>query len=128
MFYTDSEGNELKLPKYTAAVAEEFDRIDNGDEGAADRTRRIFKLMSESLGSEYVAERCGGKTAKTVDLSRLEVLYSEVRSAYRASARAAQVQGALAELQEMAPLLEALERVAALEAKAKTRSGFKKVY
>lgn len=127
MIYTDDEGREFGLPKYTVALAEAFEAA-SSDMAVRERCDMRLSLMKKCLGSDYVAERCGGKTLQSIDVAALDGLFAEVHAAYRRGARRADVEAAMAEVEKLAPMIEMLEKAAALDASVASRSGFKRVF
>lgn len=121
--YTDRDGREFDLPKMTAALEDAFDRAADKSRPKRDRARDAHKLMKDALGADYVAERCGGKTAETVDVTALWALFGEVHAAYFAELDAAEAERIMAKLEAVAPLLDQMAKVAPLMA----RQGFKAV-
>lgn len=127
MIYTDDRGNELGLPKYTVALAEAFDEAAKAAP-VKERTDARFVLMKKCLGADYVCDRCGGRSAQSVDVAELDLLFEDVREAYRGAARSASVEKVVAEIAKLAPAIETLERAASIEGRLSSRNGFKRVY
>lgn len=127
MIYADERGNEFGLPKYTVALAEAFeDAARNAP--VKERTDARFVLMKKCLGADYVCGRCGGRTAQSVDVAELDLLFEDVRDAYGSASRSASVEKVVAEIAKLAPAIETMERAASIEGRLSSRNGFKRVY
>lgn len=117
------QGTEVELPKLTLALDEAFDRAADKTRPKRERARDAHKLLKDVLGADHVAERCGGKTLETIDVSQLWLMFGEVRDAYSERIDEAEAARIAAKLEEIAPLLDGMAKVAPLMA----RQGFKAV-
>ena len=123
MNYTDTAGNEFELPKYTAALRERFTAASNG----AGDLRKQYELVREMLPVDYVDERLDGTTYADIDVSQLQLLFSELHNGYELPAITAQLQQAADVLAQAAPMIEMLDKMANSATLTDSRKGFKRV-
>lgn len=126
--YTDRDGNRFELPKLTLSLDDAFDDAVDASKPKRERVAAQMKLLRECLGADYVAKRCGGKTADSVDVAELAVLMVEVRAAYRERESGAAMGQAMRQLEEMQPVLDDLRSVMAMMERKPSRQGFNRVF
>lgn len=131
MRYVDGNGQEFELPKMTMEVARAMNAV-RGASDPEDAWRRELAFVCSVLPGEYVAERLDGSQLDDVDLSELDVLYTEVVRAYTAPSMKAQAGAARdamgvldgANLDKLMAIVEAAQR---LESAKRPRKGFRAV-
>ena len=126
MNYIDSEGREFELPKLTVAISEAIEEASDAKLPIRDRAAKQLAICCKCLPAGYVSETCDGKTVDTVDVTRLEALFHGVKKAYEGPGAEARIEAALAQLEAVAPLLEAAKGLNELPT-AKSRQGFSRV-
>lgn len=127
MRYEDGNGRSFELPKLTLALDERMSEAASSGKTRREKAEAHLALMSEALGADYVAERCGGSEVDEVDLSELSRLFSEVTAAYRAP----EIEDVAKQLGGLADIVGQIEKLAEqqkrVEALANSRQGFNRV-
>lgn len=119
----EHDGVLIDLPKLTLSLDEAFDRALDKSRPKRERAKDAYKLMKDVLGADHVAERCGGKTLETIDVSQLWLMLGEVHDAYNEGVNEADMARVMARLEEAAPMLDNMAKIAPVLA----RYGFKAV-
>ena len=119
----EHDGVLIDLPKLTLSLDEAFDRALDKSRPKRERAKDAYKLMKDVLGADHVAERCGGKTLETIDVSQLWLMLGEVHDAYTEGVNEADMARVMARLEEAAPMLDNMAKITPLIA----RHGFKAV-
>ena len=79
--YTDSEGQEVTLPKLTLRINKLMDAVDKA-QGNDDRLKGELAFLKAVLPAAYVKESLGGSNINDVDIVALNVSYLGVTGAY----------------------------------------------
>lgn len=79
--YTDSEGQEVTLPKLTLRINKLMDAVDKA-QGNEDKLKGELAFLKAVLPAAYVKEALGGSNINDVDIVALNVSYLGVTGAY----------------------------------------------
>lgn len=120
--FTDQNGNDFELPKFTISLSEELANAPKG-KNVREQTKGIITFLKKVLPEDYVTEQVGGDKLDDVDLVAVRNLYDGVDNAYTMAMTAAQMDRITQQLQDVAPVIESLDKVNNIQ----TRQGFKRV-
>lgn len=120
--YKDAEGNVFELPKMTVGLSESLAKACDGATIRA-QAKGMYDFVVSVLPKEYVEEKVGGTKLEDIDLVELRSLYDGIDSAYNDAMNAARMERVAAQMQEAAPILDAMDKVTNVQA----RQGFNRV-
>lgn len=85
MFYTDENGEEVELARFTKALGEKQDAYNKAatSKDATVSAKQYDFVKSAIVSDEYLDKRLGGKSLATIDYCELSVVCIEVISAYQ---------------------------------------------
>lgn len=120
--YIDREGNEFELPKLTIALQDEMQNAPKGNDTKT-QAKGIMAFLKKILPEDYVTEQLGSDKVEEIDLVALRNMYDGVDGAYTRAITESQMDRVNAQLEDVMPVLQNLEKVSALQ----NRQGFSRV-
>ena len=120
-------GSDVELPRYDMAMARRVEALDAAD-GAEATWRAEWELARAAVGADELRDAVGGDRVESCDLTALDALCADIRSAYdapRMEATRRRIAEALSVLDgaDLDRLVKASETMASLG----SRQGFRRV-
>lgn len=124
--YTNELGQEFELPKLTIKLADEMEDVPN-KKGFKETAKAMYDFIKKLLPKDYLKGYLDGDNLDNIDIVNLRKLYDGVNAAYTDALGDGQMQNMVEKLEDMAPMLESLEKLVDLNEKASARQGFTRV-
>lgn len=120
--FTDRNGEAFELPKLTVALDQQIDAAMR-EADARERARAQLAVVKACLGASYAADNLGGKSVEAVDVAALSDCVAGIRMAYRMP----EIERMAAQIEQLAPVMEQIDRMGRILGTAQVRNGFKRV-
>ncbi len=83
MFYTDTQGNKIKMPKWTMALAKMQDKIESNTKATNEQLyTSAYKFMHKVFTEDFLTKELDGISINDIDLTKLMYMYKAVCSLY----------------------------------------------
>lgn len=124
--YSDDLGNTFELPKLTISLAEEMDGVPNKG-GFKETTKAMYDFVKKIMPSDYLKAELDGAKLESIDIVKLRNLYDGINTAYTSALEDGRVQSINDQIENITPMLEALDKAMELNRQASSRQGFARV-
>lgn len=124
--YSDDLGNVFELPKLTIALADEMDGVPTKG-GFKEVAKAMYDFVKKILPADYLKTELDGTKLDNIDIVKLRGLYDGINTAYTTALEDGRMQGMNEQIENLAPMLEALDKAMELSRQASSRQGFARV-
>lgn len=124
--YSDELGNTFELPKLTIALAEEMDGVPHKG-GFKETAKAMYDFVKKILPADYLKTELDGTKLDSIDIVKLRVFYDGINTAYTSALEDGRVQSMNEQIENITPMLEALDKAMELNRQASSRQGFARV-
>lgn len=124
--YRDTEGNSFEMPKLTVKLAEEMENVPTGKSFTA-ISKAMYEFVKKILPDDYLNETLQGDKLDDLDIVALRNVYDNINNAYTDALHAGTYANINKQLEEVAPMLDSVDKMMAIQKQTPSRQGFNRV-